>query len=304
MQENYLAKWLNNQLSDQELEEFKKTKEYASYKKIADFSSKLNAPTFDIHKALEESKNKRSIKEEVKIIRLSPLKKIVHIAAVVVILISVTYFYFNTLDETVNTDLAENSSIILPDTSIVLLNADSKLSYNKNQWDKNRNVLLKGEAYFKVAKGKKFTVETSDGLVTVLGTHFNVKNRENIFEVTCFEGLVSVTHNGNTIKLPAGTSFLILNSENIPVEGPKTSEPTWVNNESSFKSIPLKYVLSEFERQYNVKIETKNIDTNTLFTGSFSNKQMNIALNSICLPNKIKFKLEKNKVLLYAENAP
>ena len=303
MQENYLAKWLNNELSEQELEEFKKTKEYASYKKIADFSSKLDAPNFDSNKALEEIKRKRSLKNT-KVIHLSPIKRFLRIAAVVVILISASYFYFNTLDETVYTDLAENNSITLPDASMVLLNADSKLSYNKDHWDNNRNVILKGEAYFKVAKGKKFTVETADGLVTVLGTHFNVKNRKDIFEVTCFEGLVSVTHKGNTIKLPAGTSFLILNSKNIPVEGPKTLEPSWINNESSFKSMPLKYVLSEFERQYNVKIETNNIDTNILFTGTFSNKQMNIALNSICLPNKIKFKLEKNKVLLYAENAP
>tara|TARA_R110000868_G_scaffold21640_12_gene89880 strand:+ start:24717 stop:25625 length:909 start_codon:yes stop_codon:yes gene_type:complete len=301
MQENYLAKWLNNELSEEELAEFKKTEEYASYKKIAEVSSKLQAPTFDIEKALNESINKRS---KVKVIRLSPIKKLMRIAAVVVLLVTGSYFYLNSLDETIKTDLAQNDTLLLPDTSEVILNAESKISYNKNNWDSQRNVTLEGEAFFKVAKGKKFTVETSNGLVTVLGTQFNVENRKGFYEVTCYEGLVSVTFKGNTIKLPFGSSFLVINNEVIAAEGPKNSFPSWMNNESSFKSIPLVFVLKEFERQYNIKVETKNIDTNTLFTGSFTNKQIELALKSICLPNQIKFKLEKNKVLLYAENAP
>tara|TARA_R110002050_G_scaffold1281_6_gene9359 strand:+ start:95 stop:1003 length:909 start_codon:yes stop_codon:yes gene_type:complete len=301
MQENYLAKWLNNELPEEELAEFKKTEEYASYKKIAEVSSKLQAPTFDIEKALNESINKRS---KVKVIRLSPIKKLMRIAAVVVLLVTGSYFYLNSLDETIKTDLAQNDTLLLPDTSEVILNAESKISYNKNNWDSQRNVTLEGEAFFKVAKGKKFTVETSNGLVTVLGTQFNVENRKGFYEVTCYEGLVSVTFKGNTIKLPFGSSFLVINNEVIAAEGPKNSFPSWMNNESSFKSIPLVFVLKEFERQYNIKVETKNIDTNTLFTGSFTNKQIELALKSICLPNQIKFKLEKNKVLLYAENAP
>jgi len=303
MQENYLAKWLNNELTAQELSEFKKTEAYASYQKIAAFSSHLDAPEFDVEQALEENKNKRALKE-VKVIRIHPLKKIMRIAAILLLLLSASYLYFNSLEETAHTDLAENSSVTLPDASVVLLNADSKLSYDKAHWDENRNVSLQGEAYFKVAKGRKFTVATADGFITVLGTHFNVKKREAIFEVTCYEGLVSVTQKGTTRKLPAGTSFLMLNGKVVPVTGPITSEPSWVTNESSFKSMPLKFVLREFERQYNVTIETEHIDTNTLFTGTFTNKQINLALNSICLPNKIKYKLEKNKVLLYAENAP
>jgi ferric-dicitrate binding protein FerR (iron transport regulator) len=47
------------------------------------------------------------------------------------------------------------------------------------------------EAYFQVKKGQTFSVNTTDGVVKVLGTHFNVKQRKNYFEVNCFEGLVS-----------------------------------------------------------------------------------------------------------------
>ena len=41
MQENYLAKWLNNELSEAELSEFKKSDEYATYQRILDTSNTL-----------------------------------------------------------------------------------------------------------------------------------------------------------------------------------------------------------------------------------------------------------------------
>jgi len=50
MQENYLAKWLNNELTEVELAEFKKSDEYASYKRILEATNTLEAPDFDVEK--------------------------------------------------------------------------------------------------------------------------------------------------------------------------------------------------------------------------------------------------------------
>ena len=77
-----------------------------------------------------------------------------------------------------------------------------------------------------------------------------------------------------------------------------------MNNESSFRSTPLSYVLDEFQRQYDIEVETRNIDLEQLFTGTFSNTNMDLALQSISTPSQISFKLEENKVLFYAENTP
>ncbi len=303
MQENYLAKWLNNELSEQELSEFKKSEAYASYRKIAAISKQLEAPAFDVKKALHENKMKRSI-AETKIVRLNPLKNLMRVAAVAAIVLMGSYFYLNSLDETVKTHLAQNDQLVLPDASEVILNADSKIAFNKNNWNSKRTVTLEGEAFFKVSKGNTFSVETSDGVVTVLGTQFNVENRKGFYEVTCYEGLVSVNYEGKNIKLAAGSSFLVINNQITQTESSKALEPSWVNNESSFKGIPLLFVLKELERQYNIKFNSNNVDTTVLFTGTFTNKNIELALKSICLPYQIKFKLEKNKVLLYAENAP
>jgi ferric-dicitrate binding protein FerR (iron transport regulator) len=303
MQENYLAKWLTNELSEEELAEFKRSEAYASYQKIVEAANSLEAPSFDMERALHDLKKELPAKES-KVIRLHPTKYIMRIAAAVTVLFAASYFYIASLNETISTAYAEHTEVVLPDASEVLLNAGSELSYSEKNWDKERKLRLEGEAFFKVAKGKKFTVITEDGSVSVLGTQFNVESRKGFFEVTCYEGLVSVSFQGTDRKLPAGTSFMVLNGAVMPSEAPVTTAPSWVNNESAFKSMPLSYVLNEFQRQFNVQVETDNIDLQQLFTGTFSNTNIKLALQSISAPSQIKYTLEKNKVLFYAENAP
>jgi len=303
MQENYLAKWLNNDLSEEELAVFKKSAEYASYEKLMKVSGTLEAPDFDTDKALTDFKNNH-IQKGIKVIKMNPMRKLLRIAAAIAVILGASYFYVSTLDESVSTQYAERSELRLPDNSEIILNADSRITYSEKNWDKERNISLQGEAFFKVAKGQKFTVATNDGLVTVLGTQFNVENRKGFFEVTCYEGLVSVLFNGKESKLPAGNSFVAINGSVLKTESPVNSTPSWMSNESTFRSIPLNYVLDEFERQYNVEVKTQNVNLEQLFTGSFSNTNINLALQSISTPSQIKFELEGNNVLFYAENAP
>ena len=303
MQENYLAKWLNNDLSEEELAVFKKSAEYASYEKLLEVSGSLEAPDFDMDKAFNDFKNNQ-LQKDVKVIKMNPMRKLWRIAAAIAVIFVASYFYISTLDESISTQYAERNEVRLPDNSEIILNADSRITYSEKNWAKERNISLEGEAFFKVAKGQKFTVATKDGLVTVLGTQFNVENRTGFFEVTCYEGLVSVIFNGKESKLPAGNSFIAINGNVLKTESPANTIPSWMSNESTFRSIPLKYVLDEFERQYNIEVKTQNINLEQLFTGSFSNTNINLALQSISTPSQIKYELEGNNVLFYAENAP
>jgi len=303
MQENYLAKWLNDELTEAELAKFKKSEAFETYQKIKDSASNLEAPEFDMDKAWSSIEPLKTA-EDTKVFILTPFKKFLRVAAVIAVLLTGSFFYLSTLSESFTTDYAENKTISLPDTSEVILNAESELTFSKNKWESNRNVNLKGEAFFKVAKGQKFTVATDQGLVTVLGTQFNVETRKEYFEVTCFEGLVSVTMDGKETQLSAGNSLLMLNGKSTMLKAAINGKPTWLSNESSFKSIPLNYVIDELQRQYNIKITTKNINTSQLFSGSFSNENLELALKSISVPLQIKFNLDGNKVLFYDEKAP
>lgn len=303
MRENYLAKWLNNELSEQELAEFKKSAEYTSYQKIVASSQKLQGPGFDVEKALSTFKES-NLSQETKVVPLNTFKQFLRVAAVIAVLMAGAYFYLNAQDETFSAELAERTEVLLPDASEVMLNSGSRLSFDESNWNDSRNVELQGEAFFKVAKGEKFTVSTEGGTVAVLGTQFNVESRKGFFEVTCYEGLVGVTYNGMEQKLPAGNSFVVINGEIQETEKVSVEAPSWTKNESTFKSIPLKYVLAEFERQFDTKVETKDVNVEQLFTGTFDNTDINLALKSISTPSQIRFKLEADKVLFYAGNTP
>ena len=85
MQENYLAKWLNNELSEEELAEFKKSAEYASYQRIVDTSKGIKAPEFDVDKAWASFKGS-NLKKETKVIPLNPFKSFLRVAAVIAVL--------------------------------------------------------------------------------------------------------------------------------------------------------------------------------------------------------------------------
>ena len=49
------------------------------------------------------------------------------------------------------------------------------------------------------------------------------------------------------------------------------SKVSWLDKESTFASRPLQLIINELERQYNVSVDASKVDTNQLFTGSFTN---------------------------------
>ena len=296
--EALILKWLDNNLSPSELEAFKALEEYESIIKLSNYSKGFKAPEFNTEAALQATLSKLESKPIAKNKWFAPLLKV---AAILAICFS-AYYYTTTLDTTITTQYAEKTQIELPDHSKVNVNALSKITYNNSQWDaNNRNINLNGEAFFKVEKGSTFNVITDAGIVSVVGTQFNVKQRQDYFEVTCFEGVVSVTLNDQTTTLKAGDSFLIIDGNQIERLKTKSQQPDWINSVSSFISVPLSEVLAEFERQYNVKIEVNTITTSTLFSGKFTHNDINIALQSITQPLQLQYKKVNKTIILTRE---
>lgn len=296
--EKEILKWLNGDLSSQEIEDLKRSEGFELLEKIAHYTSNLESPKVDAQAALDQFKARSKSKKETKVRTLN-FKTLYRAAAVLVVLLTSAYFLFYNTTTSFETQIAQTKSFQLPDDSEVLLNAASKITFNEKKWAKKRTLTLEGEAYFQVKKGQTFSVKTADGIVQVLGTHFNVKQRRNYFEVSCFEGLVSVTRNNESVKLPPGKTFRLINNhiEDVPDTGAKN--PSWMQQESSFDRIPLDQVIAELERQYDIKIKTEGVDTSKLFTGSFTHKDQKIALEAITIPLKLSYKIEGKTVIFY-----
>lgn len=279
MEENYkLAKWLDGEMTDAELNEFQADPDFPLYEKIKLYSSQLETPKFDEYKLL--TKVLETKKQTPKVVALKP-NWFMRIAAVLVIGFGL-FFAYNTF--TPSTELAENgkqTTFLLPDNSEVVLNSGSQIDYSKWNWDDNRKLELNGEAYFKVAKGKKFEVNTNLGKVSVLGTQFNVKARKDRFDVVCFEGKVKVNINAQEVILTPGQMVSFEGNERIVNKTISDAKPVWLSKELSFEKEKLTAVLEEIQRQYNVTIDAKNIKSDQLFTGKIPSNNIDVALKTI-----------------------
>ncbi len=91
---------------------------------------------------------------------------------------------------------ASQGMIILPDSTVVTLNAYSEIKYPRKFRKKNRQVNFSGEAFFEVVPDKKkpFMISTQDLYIEVLGTSFNVSsyNGNEVAEVVVTSGKVAV----------------------------------------------------------------------------------------------------------------
>lgn len=279
MEENYkLAKWLNDEMTEEELIEFQSESDYHLYKKIKLYSSELETSNFNEQELFSKIINAK--KENPKVIVLKT-NWFLRIAAILVISCGLLFTYFNF---STSSEIAENgnkTTFSLPDNSEVVLNSGSEIEYKKWNWDSNRNLNLEGEAYFKVAKGKKFQVITNLGKVSVLGTQFNVKARKNRFDVTCYEGRVKVDYQNQEIIITKGQTVAFENDIKIIEQNISISKPSWTFKEIAFEKENLSNVIDEIKRQYNISIATSKIETDQLFTGKIPTNNIEIALQVV-----------------------
>lgn len=297
--EEYINRWLQGTLDENELRIFEKSEEYKSLEKLSKSLAAFKAPDFIVD---EEFKRLKFNEPRGKVVTLNWLNPFLKIAAIVLVSVGIYFFFWHEALTELKTIAGEKKEVFLPDSSSVTLNALSSLSFDKKKWKNKRTVVLSGEAFFKVFKGAKFNVETPAGTVSVLGTEFNVTTRKDYFEVICFEGLVQVQTTQGITRIHPQQMFRILNGsvkkDSLAIAG----LPGWMMDESTFKSVPYKYVIQEFERQYNVKITAQNIDTNQLFTGSFTHTDLSLAIKSISVPLNITYRVSDDKnIILFGE---
>lgn len=292
-----IKKWLDHNLNAEEQNAFEQLEDYDDLIKTDHALKNFKSPEFHLDQSYQSLKSK--LESDIKPAK-TWLKPLLKVAAILVIGLGL-FYYTTTLDEQFNTNIAQQTTIKLPDASSVDLNANSTLGFNENNWSENRVVELNGEAFFKVAKGQKFDVITEDGIVSVLGTQFNVKQRDDYFEVTCYEGLVAVTHNNKTLKLKPQETYKNIDGKLFATEKENASQPTWLRGESSFDGVPLNYVISELKNQYNIEIKTENIDISRMFTGTFTHNNLDLALQSVTIPLNLNFKKSGNTILITGE---
>jgi len=289
-----LAKWLNDDLSEKELAEFKASPDFEKYQKIKNYTAHLEVDDFD-----EDVMLSNILQQKKATPKVVPLYKkwIFRAAAIFVLALGIAFAMKNFIPETQTANFGEKTTFTLPDNSEVVLNSDSEISYKKWNWNSNRHLKLKGDAYFRVSKGRRFEVQTVLGKVSVLGTQFNVKVRKNRFDVMCYEGRVKVNYSNTQIILTHGQSVTFENGKQLN-NSINSSKPEWMDNQICFYKENIKSLLDEVQRQYNITTVLNTKDTNALFTGKLPTKDLDVALQIISTTYHLEVKkVSKNKII-------
>ncbi|WP_316816449.1 FecR family protein [Pedobacter nyackensis] len=187
---------------------------------------------------------------------------------------------------TISTPQGGQYTVILADGTKVMLNAASSLTFSTAFNHQMRQVELRGEAYFEVAKNKDlpFQIKTQLQTVEVLGTHFNINayDDEPQIKTTLLEGSVKVlTNNGERILLPGQQSSVDKLAGSIRiVQGINTDKViAWKNGLFSFENDDLKMIMRQISRWYNVKVEYSADLPDSRFFGEISRSNK---LSEVC----------------------
>lgn len=195
--------------------------------------------------------------------------------------------------------------LVLPDNSKVWLNSNSSLTYAAAFTGAKREVELKGEAYFEIAKDAKhpFVVKSGRSAVQVLGTHFNVSAYpdESLSEVTLCEGSVKITVGSQFALLkPGQQASFNRHDDMIALKVVDVEEAIdWKNGYFQFDNAGIEKVMNKIKRWYNIDIAFEGVKPDVKFTGMISrNNKLSKILGLLQSTGGVDFEILENKVIV------
>lgn len=272
--------------------------------------------TYDVDRAFERFRNRTKVKST----RYFRIPSVWYKVAVILLLIvvSVTSYWQGGVrmesrfaDMVVEAPLGSKTKLVLPDGTLVWLNAGSKITYSQGFGVNDRHLRFYGEGYFEVTKNKQlpFNVETEDLKVTVLGTKFNFRDYPEDEEavVDLLEGKLSLENyiKEMDMKYLAPAEKMVLNkSTGEMIISPANLDHTkeWTHNILMFDEDLLPDIAKELERSYGVTIRIMDDSLkDARFYGYFNRRENTIQniLDMMTSTERLNYRIEKDTILLY-----
>jgi transmembrane sensor len=190
-----------------------------------------------------------------------------------------------------STERSEYKYLLLPDSTQVWLNAESKLEYAQQFTGNKRMVYLSGEAYFDVKHADKipFVIMTGKVSTTVLGTAFNIKaypGRKDVI-VSVSRGKVKVDFNDLEVAtLTKGQQVKVSNTDSRIVEKKQAlnEAASWQQGNLAYDDENMENIIADLERMYDVRIRIDNIAIRQLRVTTSFKREIGVeqALQVLC----------------------
>ena len=244
-------------------------------------------------------------------------------AAIVVCAFGLGYYayYQNAYSDNLGQDVAniekttargQKSHIILKDGSKIVLNSDSKVTYDKDFGISNRDIVLSGEAFFEVVKNEDilFNVTANNTVTTAIGTSFNISafsdNTSTAISLTT--GKVKIVSRGNSntsdseVFLEPGKQYLTDVNNNLRIIRDFAREDvlSWKDNILYFDNTKMEELISKLERWYNVEFVVLNPQrmANVRGTGDFKNESLDNVLRVLSYSLQFDYQVQEDKVTI------
>jgi ferric-dicitrate binding protein FerR (iron transport regulator) len=214
-----------------------------------------------------------------------------------------------------NTQYGETKTLLLPDSSSVILNANSTLTYSSG-WNsgKLREVWLEGEAFFSVvhtANDQKFIVNASNLNVEVLGTEFNVNNRRGETIVVLNSGKVKLSlpalrtyeqtdKKPREIFMKPGELVEYSKDNNKITKKVVDTERyiSWKDNLLIFEDTPLSEIIRVLEDNYGLQVIVEDSAlVNRKFSATYPADDIDILLKALSKSFRMKISSKENQVI-------
>ncbi|WP_339867148.1 FecR domain-containing protein [uncultured Algoriphagus sp.] len=206
-------------------------------------------------------------------------------------------------------EVGKVSTFLLPDGSKVWLSTGSTVEFAED-FPRNRQVNLFGEAFFEVIPNPKSPFKITTGSITteVLGTSFNLKSYDQTrVELSVYSGRVRFADHRSHIH-----SEDLLKGERISwtaEEGLSEIElfdlnqlPGWRQGKITFNNASIDVIKSTLKRWYKVDIEVEGNAENCHYSGEFTQASLDEILETISYTLNLTYKIDDADVTIHANS--
>ena len=155
------------------------------------------------------------------------------------------------------TPAGTTATILLSDSTEVLLGANSRLEYPTHFAGGSREVTLSGEARFYVAKheGVPFIVHTQELQTQVFGTVFDVRAYpQGTPDVALYEGSIGVTYRGEEHLMKPGEQAFVDTDGTLQLTATPRHRSSWAEGVFTYDNQDLRTVMQEIGAWYNLTV--------------------------------------------------
>ncbi|WP_343307260.1 FecR family protein [Chitinophaga niabensis] len=220
-------------------------------------------------------------------------------------------------------------TVVLPDSSVIMLNANSHLSISKHFDNEHREVTITGEAFFDIKHDQEhpFIVHTSEYRIRVLGTSFNVKSYPGSHgtETDLISGKVEIVTNGSNVKeriiLRPNEKFVLerehqpainkthsatvavskgtvekINLDTLTRQAPETS---WARQKMEIKDETFEQIALKLQAWYGIRVIFASEDVKQYrYTATFNDETIFKALQYLKQSYPFNYRIEQDAIVI------